>query len=500
MKNIFSKLGALVMTVIILCTLFAVSASAATHSTLIDIGGITTANIGSTVTAKVTIKVNNVGSVTGKIKYDNKILEYTGTDADSATSPSSAAGIVTYTKAPGGKDNPVIKFTFKVKAVGQTTIEVLKLDECLNYEYSEIDVDGTQATFTAVDASTTKSSNANLTHITPSSGTLTPKFSADVTTYSLTVPNSVTTVTLGAATAHKEASWDVEGSKEMKVGSNKRVIVVTAEDGTTKKYTINITRLAADGTTPEPETPDTENPTDSRVSVTADGKDMYIADSFDTENLPEGYTVDVYDYNGKEVPCIKKGNAVLLFLTSLDGQNGGFFRVLEDGSFTAFVGFNSQSLFYEALKPDKIPDGYSEIELDIGGVKVTAYQSNDPSLTEFVLIYAKGPGGYTGFYRYDTTEHTLQRAVGLTLEYSEEKTDNSVMDNINGLDLPTKVVAITIIAIMALLIAAIIVLIVKIARSGKYDEEEEYEEIEEDDDDTSDFEFVSISDRDSNEE
>ncbi len=500
MKKI-GKIIALISAISILCVSMIFNVSAATYDSSIDIGSSKNFKVGDVITAKITFKANDVGSVTGKVKYDTKVLQYTGCNANSSTPASSAAGMVTYTHAPSGAKNPSISMTFKVLSTGQSSIQVLALDEFLLYSdptNPNHSMRGCTANFTATDKSATKSSNADLKTLTPSAGTLTPKFSPNVTTYSVTIPNSQTRLLLNYTLADSGATDKVEGSKDMKVGSNQRVIVVTAADGTVKKYTLNITRLAADGTAPEPEAPDTENPTDEKVSVTADGKDMYIAGSFDTANIFAGFSADVYTYNGAEFPSIKRDDTTLLYLTDTAGENGGFFRPLEDGTFTAFTYLETKSAFYEFLKADEVPEGYSEISIDIENQKVTAYQSSDPALTDFVLLWAKGPEGYTGFYRYDTTEQTIQRAVGAMYngapavsEPDEEKKGGSIIENILALDTATKVIAIAIVGIILLLIVGIIVLIVKIARPSVYEEEVE------DEDEDAEFEFVSVSNRDS---
>ncbi len=87
-----------------------------------------------------------------------------------------------------------------------------------------------------------KSSNANLSNlgITPNdfSG-----FSENKTSYNVTVPYSVKQVDVYATKKDSKAQLTGTGTKVLVEGNNVINVVVTAEDGTTKTYTINITRL-----------------------------------------------------------------------------------------------------------------------------------------------------------------------------------------------------------------------------------------------------------------
>ncbi len=493
MKINFKSVLATVAVFVILCSLFTVNAFAS-GSTSIAFSS-NNLNVGDTLTVTVRFSASEkMYGVEAQVHYDTSVLQY-------VSAPNGAAGAAGIVKiaASASAANASETITFKAIKAGKSSI---KVDEASYVGDDQISMTGSSANVTVVNKSTSKSSNANLKYITPSAGTLSPKFSADVTTYSITIPNDVTTFTVGAGTADSTADWDVEGSKNMKVGANQRVIVVTAADGTVKRYTLNITRLAADGTTPPVDTPDTENPTDEKITVTADGKDKLVSDSFDTENLFTGYSVDTVKLGDKEVACIKRGESTLVYLTDIDGQNGGFYRLLSDGSFTAFSYTTTKGGFYEFLKAETVPDGYSEIKMNIEGAEATAYQSSDPTLSEFVLVWAVGPEGNTGFYRYDTVEHTLQRVTESMLTFTpveeEEQNGGNIVDRFMAFDTPTKIIAGVIVGAILLLIAAIIVLIVRIARPSDYDEEleDEFEESLEDDG----FEFVTVSDRDQNTE
>ncbi len=99
----------------------------------------------------------------------------------------------------------------------------------------------------------TNSSDADLSGLTLSAGTLDPAFARDSLSYTATVANSVTSLTVTPTSNHNGAAIAVNGASvssgtasraiSLNVGENAIAIVVTAEDGTTTKtYTVTVTR------------------------------------------------------------------------------------------------------------------------------------------------------------------------------------------------------------------------------------------------------------------
>lgn len=115
----------------------------------------------------------------------------------------------------------------------------------------------TQSTTTTTQA---RSNNNNLSSIslTTNEGEqvdLSPSFSPSVYTYSATVASTAKTVSVDARMEDSRANLTINGDDdELVAGENNRItITVTAEDGTPRTYTINVTReaLTADATLSE---------------------------------------------------------------------------------------------------------------------------------------------------------------------------------------------------------------------------------------------------------
>ncbi|RRD21612.1 autotransporter domain-containing protein [Brucellaceae bacterium VT-16-1752] len=120
-------------------------------------------------------------------------------------------------------------------------------------------------TVTAQDGTTTKSytvnviraqsGNADLVGLVPSAGSLDPAFSQSATTYALAVPTETSslqltptsadptaTITVNEATV---ASGSASSAFPLGIGNTALTVVVTAQNGTTRSYTVNVTRTAS---------------------------------------------------------------------------------------------------------------------------------------------------------------------------------------------------------------------------------------------------------------
>ena len=129
-----------------------------------------------------------------------------------------------------------------------------------------------------------KSSNANLSNlgIRPNDFT---GFKAATTSYNVIVPSDVQEIEVYAIAQDSKAKISGTGKKQLQEGQNTIAVVVTAEDGTKKTYTINVTKS---GETEEPE---------KEEEVSKGLSELKIGDL----GLTPEFKTDVYEYTIKYV-------------------------------------------------------------------------------------------------------------------------------------------------------------------------------------------------------
>jgi hypothetical protein len=86
------------------------------------------------------------------------------------------------------------------------------------------------------------SGDATLSALSLTEGTISPAFSATTTAYTAEVDNDVEAVTVQATANHAKATLAIAGNTGLQVGENTVTVTVTAENFTTKTYTIVVTR------------------------------------------------------------------------------------------------------------------------------------------------------------------------------------------------------------------------------------------------------------------
>lgn len=105
------------------------------------------------------------------------------------------------------------------------------------------------------------SSDADLADLTPSEGKLTPAFAPNITEYAVYVPYETTKLSLSATAKDSKALGVTQPDAALKQGDNVLTVTCTAEDGTTRDYTVHVVRMPGfAGTLPQIGEPEPEAP------------------------------------------------------------------------------------------------------------------------------------------------------------------------------------------------------------------------------------------------
>ena len=200
---------------------------------------------GSSVTVTFAVSGSNIVAVQGTLSYDSSQLELTGTTrlaGDPWTMDMNGSTVVLYDNSlthPISSAN-VFSATFRVKDGVAAGTKVSASVTGISVSDGSADTSLGSASWSATIAAPL-SGNAKLSSLSCSNASLSPAFSADTTSYSATVPYSVSSLSLSYKTQESGASVSVSGNS-LSVGSNAVTVTVTAPNGSVKKYVIYVTR------------------------------------------------------------------------------------------------------------------------------------------------------------------------------------------------------------------------------------------------------------------
>ncbi len=245
MKNRMKRLltGMMLMTVLVLMASFPSLASRIAFSD-------PSATAGETFTVKMKITATEnetIGKAVVMLSYDSSMLEFVSGDGVSG-----GAGSL---RVEGSTDSATatelsFTMTFRALRAGSTSVTIAS-QEVYDADSQMLTVGQEGSSSITVAAAAGDSANASLAGLQVSPGSLTPAFSPDVDTYTVSVGADVTSIIVDAPAVDAGASVSVSGNEDLQMGENQVVCTVTAQDGqTVKTYTITVIRsdeAAADG-------------------------------------------------------------------------------------------------------------------------------------------------------------------------------------------------------------------------------------------------------------
>ncbi len=493
MKFFFKKLIAFVVTAFILVSICSINCFAQTVGKSTVRSDKTTIKKGDTVTVIITVTAhssdNMIYNTDGKVTFTKSVLEY-----DSCTANSSnliGGNVIKFSHSGSQKSSTSISFTFKAIASGTSTIS---LGDCYYYgdkDNSMYSVTGQSISIKVAEPSVTSntvsskpitsnnnskptssktsetkpSTNANLSALTLTGGTLTPEFNRNTTEYTVTVENSVATTEITATAADRNAKITGTGAVNLEVGDNEHSIVVTAADKkTTKTYKLKIRRATVEETL-------ALNPTATVIN----GEMHHLKTDISEIPVPNGYKADTAVYNGIDVGVFKSEDEkyTLYPITNATTNVTEYYtyKALRD-EFVPLKYVTIGGNMYILLDyPESyvIPKGYFETAVQIGDKTVNALCSENESLKDIYFLYCY-QGGAEQFFSYDVTDASIQRSPDLTVKMDEQA---SIPTGIKGIVYKFRSLDRTVkILILALAVCVVIIIVLTVllltSKRGRY--------------------------------
>ena len=259
-----------------------------------------------------------------------------------------------------------------------------------------------------------RSKDNNLKSLSVSAGILSPKFSANTTSYKVNLPADATSIEIKASANDSKAKVSGVGTKKVQAGENKINIVVTSEYGTTKTYTITVN-------------------VDEKPLIYTDynGNKLGVVRNIRGVNAPEGFKQTKVKLDGKEIPAWtnEKMNKTLIYLS--DEKNEKSFYLYEEGKVTTKMTYKEimgRKFFLVDIPKDKQSrKGMEYKEISIDKTKLMGWTYTDKAFANYSLLYVMGMDGEMHYYQYEKSENILQLysgAVPLTQEaYDKERKD-----------------------------------------------------------------------------
>lgn len=253
-----------------------------------------------------------------------------------------------------------------------------------------------------------KSNNNYLSSLTVDGYSLDKEFKKDELEYSLVVESGTDKVIINAQLDDDKAKVTGIGEIALKEEDNKLEIKVTAEDGSTRTYILNVKIEEL-------------NP----VEVTIDKKKYSIVrKEIDSIKIPNGYEKSTIKIGDEDILCYKnnKTKNILMILQDDKGNNNLYSYNEKTKKYTLYssLTLGNTTLSIIDMPSNLVPKGYTKVSFKYDDTKLEGYQyiesnktyaaDDDVKGSDFYLVYAiNEKTGEKALYVFDKLEGTIQR-------------------------------------------------------------------------------------------
>ena len=340
--------------------------------------------VGDTVTYTVTVSSGEkLGSIIYNFTYDSSMLEWKSGETKSV-----------YVTPDGNKKSATFTFKFKAKASGSTTVK-FNINEAIDFNDNAFSYNSSTSKTTTIitqkQLTESYSKNNYLSKLGIDGFELSPTFDKDKLEYSLEVENEVRSINVTGAKADSKATVTGLGTHELEEGSNKINVVVTAQNGSSRTYVINVTvkELAP-------------------ILVEANGLNLSVVRKKDQLTAPNSNFVEtIIKINDEEVPAFTNEALGMTLVGLKDDEGNVSLYSYKDESYMLYKEFTFSNIIVTNINCEDIPDGYEKGTVKIGEEEINAYHLKDDE--EFYLFNATNVStGEKNLYQYNVHENTVQ--------------------------------------------------------------------------------------------
>lgn len=403
MKKIYKKLTALLVAVVLCLGINVYNPKADAY---VSVSATSSASIGGGVSVSVSISGDSISAYTLWVTYDSSVLQY---NSGSGATVNGGGGTVVIS----GTSTGTISLSFTAIANGTSGIyasgEVLSIEgDVINTSYGSASVtvstpssnnnnnSGGGNSSNSNHEKDDRSSNCYLSSLVISEGELEPEFDPETYEYRVRLADGTKSVVINAIPDDNKATTSIAGNEDLKQGENTVEIIVTAENGAVKKYTINaiVGEILDD------------------VVINIDGMDYNIVNSLEEITPPENFTSTIIKYEQWDVMAYNSpnGKITVMCLSNRQNINKWFIYNAADEEFYEYKEYSSKYNRYIILPfPQDVvyPENYVMTETVIFGDTVQAYQDTETFGQDKYIIYGMNLDGDEGFLIFDMNERVF---------------------------------------------------------------------------------------------
>ena len=363
--------------------------------------------VGNQITVTVNVSSSSaLGSWEYSLSYDSSKLKLMSGDTH----------IVDYASNSSTK-SASYRYTFKVIARGSSSVSI---SSYRGYPWSASEV-GDEFSISAgsvrINAITQEeleasySKNNNLKSLEVLGYTLESEFNKDTLEYVVSVPSDVTKITINGSVEDNTASATGLGEFEVSEGENKFEIKVTAQNGSTKTYTVKVNV-------------EDKNP----IEVVIDNEKYTVVKRVSTLVSPSTYEEVKETINGIEVPAFKSSitNYVLVGLKNSSGEAKLYVFDKMNDTYTLYREIKTSGITLFPKESKKELKGFVKETITLNEEKINAYRYKNSK--DFYVVYGVNiENNVEGFYQLDTTNNSFVKYDETIINDLNKRVDNYLL-------------------------------------------------------------------------